>query len=72
MKSNLRWSLNKSKCCYGRLFKLDKYGGIQDETGENIHLPRIECLMIHELVSGGLERMYGVVDYSFYKTLSEE
>ena len=39
--------------------------------GENIHLPRIECLMIYELVSGAIERMYGVVDYSFYKTLSE-
>ena len=40
--------------------------------GENIHLPRIECLMIHELVPGVLERMHGVVDYSFYKGLCEE
>lgn len=40
--------------------------------GPNIHLPKIECLMIHELVPGTLERMYGVVDYSFYKSLSED
>lgn len=26
----------------------------------------------HELVPGTLERMYGVVDYSFYKSLSED
>lgn len=39
---------------------------------KNIHLPRIECLMIHELVPGTLERMHGVVDYSFYKSLCEE
>lgn len=39
---------------------------------KNIHLPRIECLMVKELVPGTLEKMYGVVDYSFYKTLCEE
>lgn len=40
--------------------------------GKNIHLPRIECLMIHELVPGTLEKMHGAVDYSFYKSLCEE
>lgn len=40
--------------------------------GKNMHLPKIECLMVKELVPGTLEKMHGVVDYSFYKTLSEE
>lgn len=40
--------------------------------GKNIHLPRKECLMVKELVPGTLEKMYGVVDYSFYETLCEE
>ena len=40
--------------------------------GKNMHLPKIECLMIKELVPGTLEKMHGVVDYGFYKTLSEE
>lgn len=39
---------------------------------KNIHLPRIECLMVHELVPGTLEKMHGVVDYGFYETLAEE
>ena len=39
---------------------------------KNIHLPRIECLMVHELVPGTLEKMRGVVDYGFYETLAEE
>lgn len=38
----------------------------------NIHLPRIECLMIKELVPGILKRMHGIVDYSFYKSLCED
>lgn len=37
--------------------------------GATVHLPRIECLMICELVPGTLERMYGNVDYSFYESL---
>ncbi len=37
---------------------------------ENVHLPSPDCLMIHELVPGTLKRMYGVVDYSFYQSLS--
>lgn len=40
--------------------------------GPKIQLPKIECLMIQELVPGTLERMHGVVDYSFYKSLCEE
>ncbi len=39
---------------------------------KNIHLPRKECLMIEELKSGALERMHGIVDYSFYQSLSED
>lgn len=38
----------------------------------DIHLPRIECLMIKELVPGTLNKIQGVVDYSFYKNLCEE
>lgn len=37
-----------------------------------IKLPRPECLMIKELVPGALEEIRGVVDYSFYESLSEE
>ena len=40
--------------------------------GKNMHLPRIECLMIKELVQETLERMHGIVDYGFYKTLCED
>ena len=39
---------------------------------KNIHLPRKECLMIKELKEGVLERMYGVVDYGIYRSLSED
>lgn len=37
-----------------------------------IKLPRPECLMIKELVSGALDGIRGVVDYSFYETLRSE
>ncbi len=40
-------------------------------AGEKIHLPRPECLMIKELTPGALEKIHGVVDYSFYKSLEE-
>ncbi len=40
-------------------------------AAEIIHLPHIDCLMIRELVPGALAAMHGVVDYSFYETLSE-
>lgn len=37
-----------------------------------IHLPHVDCLMVTELVAGGLEGIKGEVDYSFYNVLSEE
>ena len=40
-------------------------------AGPKIHLPHRDCLMIKELARGALERISGVVDYSFYETLSE-
>ena len=40
--------------------------------GKDMHLPKVECLMIKELVPGALEKIHGVVDYSMYKTLSGE
>ena len=40
--------------------------------GKNVHLPKIECLMVKELVPGALESIKGTVDYSFYKVLEEE
>ena len=47
------------------------YGIIPSESVKK-HLPKIECLMVKELVPGTLERMNGKVDYSFYQTLREE
>ena len=41
-------------------------------AGPNIHLPHPDCLMVKELVPGALDCMYGEVDYSFYKILTEE
>lgn len=40
--------------------------------GKDMHLPKVECLMVKELVPGALEKIHGVVDYSMYKTLSGE
>lgn len=42
------------------------------EAVPNIHLPHPDCLMIKELESGAAKDMHGLVDYSFYKALSEE
>ena len=42
------------------------------EAGPNIHLPHPDCLMVRELEQGALDRMSGLVDYSFYETLREE
>ena len=39
-------------------------------AGPNIHLPHVDCLMVAELIPGGLEGMQGGVDYSIYRTLS--
>lgn len=38
-------------------------------AGPKIHLPAPECLMVAELVPGGLDGMRGEVDYSCYKML---
>lgn len=43
-----------------------KYG---IEAGPNIKLPHPDCLMIKELEKGVLDRISGLVDYSFYETL---
>ncbi|MCM1308887.1 MAG: N-acetyltransferase [Butyrivibrio sp.] len=41
-------------------------------AGPNIKLPSPDCLMIKELESGALDKMNGLVDYSFYEALNEE
>lgn len=41
------------------------------EAGPNVHLPHPDCLMIKELEAGALERISGLVDYSFYEALHE-
>ena len=42
------------------------------EAGPNIKLPHPDCLMVKELEKGALDKMSGLVDYSFYETLREE
>ncbi len=39
-------------------------------AGPNIHLPHEDCLMVAELVPGGLEGITGTVDYAIYDVLS--
>lgn len=39
-------------------------------AGKNIHLPHVSCLMIKELVDNALDNISGVVDYSFYDSLT--
>lgn len=41
------------------------------EAGPAIKLPHPDCLMVKELKKGSLNRMKGMVDYSFYETLRE-
>lgn len=43
-----------------------KYG---IEAGPKVHLPHPDCLMVKELENGTLEKMSGLVDYSFYESL---
>ena len=38
-------------------------------AGSNIGLPAVECLMVKELVSGALDNIKGIVDYSYYECL---
>lgn len=40
------------------------------EAGENVKLPHPDCLMVKELEKGTLDKIHGLVDYSFYKTLT--
>lgn len=40
------------------------------KAGANIKLPHPDCLMVKELEAGALDKMSGLVDYSFYETLS--
>lgn len=39
-------------------------------AAESVHLPHPDCLMVKELVPGGLEGIHGEVDYSMYETLA--
>jgi predicted N-acetyltransferase YhbS len=50
-----------------RGFKTSKPYGIV--AGPNIHLPHEDCLMVAELVPGGLDGITGMVDYGMYETL---
>lgn len=43
-----------------------KYG---IEAGSNVKLPHPDCLMVKELEKGALDKMHGLVDYSFYDAL---
>ena len=38
-------------------------------ASEKIGLPTIECLMVQELVPGGLDDVHGYLDYDFYNCL---
>ena len=38
-------------------------------AAESVHLPHPDCMMVKELVPGGLEGVTGAVDYSMYETL---
>ena len=51
-----------------RGFKTSKPYGIV--AAESVHLPHEDCMMVTELVPGGLEGIQGEVDYGFYDTLS--
>ena len=40
------------------------------EAGPNVNLPHPDCLMVKELEDGALDSMSGLVDYSFYESLT--
>lgn len=48
----------KTSCDYGII------------AGPNINLPAPECLMVKELVTGALKNIKGIVDYSYYQSLT--
>lgn len=66
--------LRKAVPVYGKYLN---YRGFQSsykfgiEAGPNIKLPHPECLMIKELEKGALDKISGLVDYSFYDALRE-
>lgn len=39
-------------------------------AAESVHLPHPDCMMVTELVPGGLEGIHGEVSYGMYETLS--
>ena len=41
-------------------------------AGPNIHLPHVDCMMVAELIPGGLEGIHGEVSYDIYDVLSNE
>ncbi len=45
-----------------------KYG---IEAGPDIKLPNPDCLMVKELEVGALNKISGIIDYSYYDTLTE-
>ena len=51
-----------------RGFETSKKHGVV--AGPKLHLPHEDCLMVAELIPGGLEGIQGEVDYSIYNTLS--
>ena len=53
---------------HARGFKTSADFGIT--AGPKIHLPHVDCLMVAELVPGGLDGIHGEVDYSIYATLA--
>ncbi len=53
---------------HSRGFKTAANYGIY--ASENVHLPHIDCLMVQELVPGGLKHIHGILDYGFYEALT--
>lgn len=39
-------------------------------AAESVHLPHVDCMMVAELIPGGLEGIHGEVNYSIYEVLS--
>lgn len=39
-------------------------------ASEHVRLPHIDCLMVQELIAGGLNHIHGILDYGFYETLA--
>ena len=50
-----------------RGFKTSADYGITDH--KTVGLPAVECLMVRELVPGGLDGIHGTLDYRFYEAL---